>query len=130
MVVFIILLGVHGVVVLIFVVKVVVGVIGQVAQTDGDDGRNVGVNFFRTPVTTRTSVLNRNNLTGKQLWQSYHLLTKDSKAWMQYSRSSSSSTLQNFTTRGMIFSRYSPAETQGSQTTIRSNRTWCQAGSS
>ena len=38
-----------------------------------------------------------------------HLLTKDSKACMQYSlSSSSSSTLQNFTMRGMILSRCSP----------------------
>lgn len=39
-----------------------------------------------------------------------NLLTKDSKACMQYSRSSSSSMLQNFTTNGMIFSKYSPVE--------------------
>lgn len=39
-----------------------------------------------------------------------YLLTKDSNAWMQYSRSSSSSTLQNFTTKGIIFSRYSPVK--------------------
>ena len=35
-------------------------------------------------------------------------LTKDSKAWMQYSRSSSSSTLQNVTMSGTILSRCSP----------------------
>lgn len=52
MVVFIVLLSVHGVVVLVFIVKVVVGVVGQVAQADRDDRGNVGVNFFRTPVTT------------------------------------------------------------------------------
>lgn len=59
MVVFVVLLGVHGVVVLVFIVKVVVGVVGQVAQADGDDGGNVGVNFFRTPLTT-TQTLNKN----------------------------------------------------------------------
>lgn len=36
---------------------------------------------------------------------------------MQYSRSSSSSTLQNFTTRGMIFSRYSPTNKSFRMTT-------------
>lgn len=53
LVVFVVLLGVHGVVVLVFVVKVVVGVVGQVAQADGDDRGDVGVNFFRTPAVNR-----------------------------------------------------------------------------
>lgn len=56
----------------------------------------------------------------------HHLLTKDSKAWMQYSRSSSSSTLQNLTTRGMIFSRYSPADRQvNGQTHTRQQPAGC-----
>jgi len=48
---------------------------------------------------------------GAQLFRkSTHLLTKDSKAWKQYSLSSSSSTLQYWTIRGIIFSRCSPGK--------------------
>ena len=65
LIIFIILLGVHGVVIFVFVVKVVVGVVGQVAQADGDDRGNMGVNFFRAPLTTNEE-LNRKKQPGTE----------------------------------------------------------------